>query len=485
YTDNNRRLTFKINRADCYTRSKPYEQTVKVLSIPYLDFGEMLYTVRAGGTFDVDMICRNYENIEGELNAVLCMPDGTEITRTVFNSTTGTAKYDITVPTDWEFPLILTLKDDAGKYASTEVSVAVIDESKPGIRKVDRTGAVALSFDCGFENEYTQYILDTLDEYNAKATFFVTAMFVRGYPEMLKEIYARGHEIGNHTVNHLRLNELTVYDMYKEINTVNEEVEAVLGIRPTLMRPPYGAGGKTVAAVSRSTGCEVMYWTVDSYDWHNKYTAEMIIERSTEGVGDGYIILFHNSARRTKETLRTILDDYVAKGLDLVSVSELMYNENYIVDENGMQTLDPNYTMVTGGELFSEYTSNIDVNGIGELAVQPVFDDKQVIVSAQDAQTMQNDLSSVSVEVNIPEAPASTVSSGDVVGTMQFSYNGEVLFTADAQAVGGIRLYSAGEEFTASEPEDNNTLIYVIDIAAAAAIILSAYVLFIRKKKEA
>lgn len=492
YTEGERRISYKINRKKEYKRVKPYTQTVTVLAQPCFSFDKSMYTVKVGEVLSLEISCTNNENLREDVSASLCLPDGTELTSLSFSKETGWKMFEYTIPEDWEYPLILTLKDKAGVLAPAQAKIAVIDESRPGIRRVDTTGAIALSFDCGFENEYTQYILDTLDEYNAKATFFVTAMFVRQYPEMLKEIYLRGHEIGNHTVNHYKLNELTPKEIYAEIETVNREVEQVLGIRPTLMRPPYGAGGKTVAAVSRLAGCEVMFWTVDSNDWNTEYTPQMIIERSTEGVGEGYIMLFHNSAPHTQDTLRTILDDYVSKGLQLVSVSELMYNENYIVNENGLQTVNPDYIYISGSEYFGLSTASVDVIGCAEdpqqptvLSVSPVFGDERALVAKSDAAAVKANSSAVTVTVNCVQPLSAPVRAGEIVGTMTFSYNGQEWFTVDAQASADVLLYVPGSEPVAvPEETGSNAIVYIVDVIAIAAILISLYILFIKKSEK-
>ena len=99
---------------------------------------------------------------------------------------------------------------------------------------------VALSFDAAWGDEDTIQILDILDKYNVKVTFFMTGGWVEAYPDKVKEIAARGHDLGNHSENHKQMSKLSVADQTSEIMKVHEEVKALTGIEMTLFRPPFG-----------------------------------------------------------------------------------------------------------------------------------------------------------------------------------------------------------------------------------------------------
>ena len=99
---------------------------------------------------------------------------------------------------------------------------------------------IAISFDAAWGADKTRNILDILDSYEVHATFFLVGFWVEKYPDMVKEIYDRGHEIGNHSQNHPEMSKLSKQQMIQEITSVNEQIEAITGQAPTVFRPPYG-----------------------------------------------------------------------------------------------------------------------------------------------------------------------------------------------------------------------------------------------------
>lgn len=189
-------------------------------------------------------------------------------------------------------------------------------------------------------NEDTQQIIDILGKYNVKATFFVVGEWVDKYPESVKALAEAGHEIMSHSNDHAHFNALSTDEIIADINTSNDKIEAVTGVRPTLFRPPYGEYDDHVIAAVRSMDMEPIQWDVDSLDWKDLSAAE-ITQRVTSRVQSGSIVLFHNAALHTPEALPGIIETLLQDGYTFVPISELIIHGecgvDYIMDHTGKQ----------------------------------------------------------------------------------------------------------------------------------------------------
>ena len=126
---------------------------------------------------------------------------------------------------------------------------------------------VAISFDAAYGDQYTPQILDILDRYNVKTTFFLVGFWIDKYGDVLEEIHRRGHEIGNHSTTHPQMSKLTVDEIKKELETTGEKIKAVTGKDPILFRPPFGDYNNRVIETAQALGYYCIQWDVDSLDW--------------------------------------------------------------------------------------------------------------------------------------------------------------------------------------------------------------------------
>lgn len=202
------------------------------------------------------------------------------------------------------------------------------------VEREDRV--ISISFDASWGGDQTMRILDLLDEYNAKATFFLVGIWVDKYPELVKEIAARGHEIGNHSSKHPHMTQISESRMRQELSDMAQKLKAITGQTPTLFRPPYGDYNNTVVRVARSEGYEVVQWSIDSLDWKNKGVDDLI-RRATSNVTPGDIVLFHNDSKYILDALPTILKTYQQQGFTLIPVGELLLEGNTTIDVQGKQ----------------------------------------------------------------------------------------------------------------------------------------------------
>lgn len=195
---------------------------------------------------------------------------------------------------------------------------------------------LAISFDASWGADKTISILDILDEHDVKTTFFLVGGWVDKYPDMVKEIVARGHEIGNHSDTHPHMSQLSESAIKDELRIMSDKVEKLTGVRPTLFRPPYGDYNNRVVEVSRAEGYECVQWSIDSLDWKDRGT-EDIIKQCTYRVDNGDIVLFHNDSNDIVNALPTVIKHYQGLGYTILPVSELLLDGEYTIDVQGKQ----------------------------------------------------------------------------------------------------------------------------------------------------
>ena len=195
---------------------------------------------------------------------------------------------------------------------------------------------ISISFDASWGADKTLSILDLLDQYNVKTTFFLVGGWVDKYPDMLKEIVSRGHEIGNHSDTHVHMSKLNAQQIRTELDDMSDKVEELTGIRPALFRPPYGEYNDLVISQARAEGYECVQWSIDSLDWKDRGTQD-IIKQCTYRVDNGDIVLFHNDSNDIVNALPAILQHYQGLGYSIIPVSKILLDAPYTIDVQGKQ----------------------------------------------------------------------------------------------------------------------------------------------------
>ena len=195
---------------------------------------------------------------------------------------------------------------------------------------------ISISFDAAWGNEDTQQLIDILGKYDIKATFFVVGEWVDKYPESVKALHDAGHEVMNHSNTHAHMSQLSRDEIIADVNACNDKIEAVTGVRPTLIRPPYGEYDDNVITAIRSMDMEPIQWDVDSLDWKDLSAAD-ITQRVTSKVQPGSIVLFHNAALHTPEALPAILQQLIQEGYTFVPISQIILSGEYTIDHTGRQ----------------------------------------------------------------------------------------------------------------------------------------------------
>ena len=195
---------------------------------------------------------------------------------------------------------------------------------------------VCLTFDAAWGNEDTQALIDILNHYNIKATFFVVGNWVDKYPESVKALSDAGHEVMNHSNDHAHFAKLSKDEIKANVNACNDKIEEITGVRPVLFRAPYGEYDDNVIGTISAMGMYTIQWDCDSLDWKD-LSADAITKRVLSGVSPGSIVLFHNAALHTPEALPGIIEGLLADGYAMIPVSEMILKENYTMDHTGRQ----------------------------------------------------------------------------------------------------------------------------------------------------
>jgi peptidoglycan/xylan/chitin deacetylase (PgdA/CDA1 family) len=185
---------------------------------------------------------------------------------------------------------------------------------------------IALTFDDGPHPTLTQEILDILDRYSVRATFFMVGVNVINYPDAARAVIRAGHEVGNHTYSHTHMKRLSRIEVEDELGRCEDALEELCEYRPHLFRPPEGAVNAYIENCSEDNDYTLVLWSLDTRDWENKNT-EQIVDTVLSRINPGDIILMHDYIGRhskTPEALEILLPRLIEQGFEPVTVSELI-----------------------------------------------------------------------------------------------------------------------------------------------------------------
>ncbi len=220
---------------------------------------------------------------------------------------------------------MIDLDSDTISMAYTEVFDYDIVNNKK-INNSDKL--IALTFDDG-PNYNTSKVLDVLDKYNVKATFFVLGSKAKDNKKILKREYDSGMEIGNHTFNHLLLTKYKENVIKDEINNTSSVIFEVTGRCPKLLRPSYGAYNNMVKKIG---DMPIIIWDIDTLDW-KYHNSKRIASRVINKVKDGDIILMHDIYSATANSLNIIIPELQNRGYTFVTVPELFYYKEITLEK--------------------------------------------------------------------------------------------------------------------------------------------------------
>lgn len=190
---------------------------------------------------------------------------------------------------------------------------------------------------CDWNADDIDSILKTLEENDTKITFFMVGDWIEKFPEMVKKIHEAGHEIASHSNTHPHVNNLSYEENIKEIEESNDKIEKITGYRTKIYRAPYGEYNNTVIKAAQDKGYYTIQWNLDTLDYTG-LTGEEMWKRLDEKIKAGDIILSHNGTKHTADSLDMLLKNIKSKGLEVVRISDLIYQNNYTIDTNGIQS---------------------------------------------------------------------------------------------------------------------------------------------------
>jgi len=233
------------------------------------------------------------------------------LTETPANQTTFV---DTAVEKSKTYAYVVKAKTAAGLITpkSNSKKSSTIDPNKP---------MIALTFDDGPSSSATTRILNVLEKYNARATFFVVGSRVDSYSYQIKRAYDLKCEIGNHTYNHSTLTKCSASTIKSELSSTDAKVKAITGVSPVIMRPP--GGSYKTDTVRNNTAYPIIMWSVDTRDWESR-NATSVVNHIKSHAYDGAIILMHDLYDSTATATETIVPWLISQGYQLVTVSEMM-----------------------------------------------------------------------------------------------------------------------------------------------------------------
>jgi len=199
-----------------------------------------------------------------------------------------------------------------------DVRATASSSTAPAQRAVSAapTKYVYLTFDDGPAARYTQQVLDVLDAFDVRATFFELGGEVSRYPYLTARVHRRGHSVQNHTWSHPDLRHVSWTRFRHEVLATDRQIRAHTGYTPHCLRPPYGAVNRLVYDRAARLGKQIRLWTVDPRDW-SRPGVSAIVHRVLNNVVNGSVVLFHDGGGDRSQTvaaLPTILRTLKARG---------------------------------------------------------------------------------------------------------------------------------------------------------------------------
>lgn len=183
---------------------------------------------------------------------------------------------------------------------------------------------IYLTFDEGYEAGYTTKILETLKENNVKATFFITAHYLNTKPEIVKQMIDEGHIIGNHTVNHKSMPDLTDEKIKKEVMDLHAAIYEKFQYEMKYIRPPMGEFSERTLNVTNSLGYKTVMWSFAYEDWNEDKQPEKTSakQKILDNVHNGEIMLLHGNSKTNTDILGDIIKEIKNMGYEFKSLDE-------------------------------------------------------------------------------------------------------------------------------------------------------------------
>lgn len=184
-----------------------------------------------------------------------------------------------------------------------------------------------LTFDAGYENGYTEKILDVLKAHDAPAAFFLVGNYIQTSPELVKRMVAEGHLVGNHTYTHPDMSEISTKDAFAdELAQLENAYQEVTGKElPRYYRPPQGKYSEANLKMAKELGYKTIFWSLAYVDWYesDQPTKEEAFDKLVPRVHPGAIVLLHSTSKTNAEILDELLTKWEEMGYEFQSLEKL------------------------------------------------------------------------------------------------------------------------------------------------------------------
>ncbi|WP_019228144.1 delta-lactam-biosynthetic de-N-acetylase [Sedimentibacter sp. B4] len=187
---------------------------------------------------------------------------------------------------------------------------------------------IFLTFDAGYENGYTQDILDTLKKHDVKAAFFLVGHYIEKEPGLVKRMIEEGHIVGNHTYSHPDMSKIADADSFKkELNSLEDIYKQTTGQdMPKYYRPPQGKFNEENLKMANEMGYKTIFWSLAYQDWSNdkQPTRETAFEKLIPRIHPGAVVLLHSTSKTNSEILDELLTKWKEMGYTFKTIDELV-----------------------------------------------------------------------------------------------------------------------------------------------------------------
>jgi peptidoglycan/xylan/chitin deacetylase (PgdA/CDA1 family) len=184
---------------------------------------------------------------------------------------------------------------------------------------------IALTFDDSGTASQIRNILDILDAYGIKSTFFPTGSFASANPSLIGEIASRGHKVENHTLSHVELTKVSDAEIRRQIREANSILRNITGETPYLLRPPYGSYDSRVLRIAGEEGMKyAVLWSVDPADWASYSTVDSIVSNVISNATNNGIVLFHMHSYKSAKALPVIIQGLKDRGYIFCTVEDMV-----------------------------------------------------------------------------------------------------------------------------------------------------------------
>lgn len=208
----------------------------------------------------------------------------------------------------------------------SEYGAYYLDKNAAEVYEETGEKVIYLTFDCGYENGYTNQILDVLEAQDVPACFFVTKTFIRDNPEIAKRMKEEGHQVGNHTITHPSMPSKSYEEIIQEVTGCADYMKEVTGYdMDPYLRPPRGEYSARTLMLTHDLGYKTIFWSMAylDYDVNNQPGVDFVVNHFNKYHHNGAIILMHNVSASNAGALDTVITNLKAEGYRFASLNEL------------------------------------------------------------------------------------------------------------------------------------------------------------------